>query len=539
VTPWYCRPSVSHRDGRQPPRARVPAREVRAQLERVFASADFDGSKRSRELLRFIVEESLAGRADAITQPTIATRVFGRRDDFDAVVDPIVRIQAGRLRRSLERYYLLSGAPDPVRIELPKGAYAAAFRTVAANGSTAREVGPTDVALASAADEWPAVWVGAIETTPGEPELAAPAEHLRDVLALELGGYRIVRVVRQGPAEPKSRSRARFAIVGTLRRRNGTLAMSARLVDRSSGDQIWGGDHEAAADAGPESPELDDMARAVAARVGSEEGVLVRLLAGERRNRKAEEATTYDAILGAYDFFFVRDRRTVPGVVEALRGVVAAEPECGLAWTLLGRLYLANSLLEAAPIPTPIEQATSYAQTGVRLDPTSRVARAALAATLLFSGEIAAAREELDRALALNPGSFVYLEMIGWLLTLCGDGDRGPSVVRRAVDRNPSCLPHAAHALWVAGLQSGDFEGAYRAALDYRDPTFFWRALMRASCLGLLGRAREARAAVGELLEQQPDFRTRGVELIGRFIRSPEVMKRIVAGLATAGLRLR
>ncbi|MVD21683.1 hypothetical protein D6U55_19590, partial [Vibrio cholerae] len=73
------------------------ARVVREELERVFASADFDGSRRSRELLRFLVEESLAGRGDAVTQPMIATRVFGRRDDFDAVVDPIVRIQAGRL----------------------------------------------------------------------------------------------------------------------------------------------------------------------------------------------------------------------------------------------------------------------------------------------------------------------------------------------------------------------------------------------------------------------------------------------------------
>ena len=46
-------------------------------------------------------------------------------------MDPIVRIQAGRLRRSLERYYLLSGKDDPVRIELPKGTYVPVFHSMA------------------------------------------------------------------------------------------------------------------------------------------------------------------------------------------------------------------------------------------------------------------------------------------------------------------------------------------------------------------------------------------------------------------------
>ena len=77
-----------------------------------------------------MVEEALAGRGEELTQAAIATQVFGRKDDFDALLDPIVRIQAGRLRRSLERYYLLAGKADPVRIGLPKGSYLPAFVAV-------------------------------------------------------------------------------------------------------------------------------------------------------------------------------------------------------------------------------------------------------------------------------------------------------------------------------------------------------------------------------------------------------------------------
>src|SRR6185503_11236328 len=85
----------------QAPRAEA----VRRELERVFASADFDATRRSREFLRFVVEEALANRGGDISQAAIAVQVFGRRPDFDGGIDPIVRIQAGRLRRSLERYY--------------------------------------------------------------------------------------------------------------------------------------------------------------------------------------------------------------------------------------------------------------------------------------------------------------------------------------------------------------------------------------------------------------------------------------------------
>ena len=109
-------------DSRQKGSAGSPpeADGVLAELERIFASEDFDASPRSRAFLRFIVEETLAGRPAGLTQDAIATRVFGRREDFDPTFDPIVRIQAGRLRRPLERYYLLGGADDPVRIELPR-----------------------------------------------------------------------------------------------------------------------------------------------------------------------------------------------------------------------------------------------------------------------------------------------------------------------------------------------------------------------------------------------------------------------------------
>jgi adenylate cyclase len=105
----------------------ISADDVRAQLARILASPDFDASERNRRFLSHIVEETLAGRGDRIKAYGIAVAAFDRDDSFDPQSDPIVRIEASRLRRSLERYYLLAGKDDPLRIEIPKGGYVAAF----------------------------------------------------------------------------------------------------------------------------------------------------------------------------------------------------------------------------------------------------------------------------------------------------------------------------------------------------------------------------------------------------------------------------
>src|SRR5262245_2111049 len=93
------------------------------ELERILASREFDASSRGRALLRFLVEETLAGRATLLTETAIAGRLFGRDEDFDPSLDPIVWLQAGRLRRSLDRFYRQAGAADAVSIELRRGTY--------------------------------------------------------------------------------------------------------------------------------------------------------------------------------------------------------------------------------------------------------------------------------------------------------------------------------------------------------------------------------------------------------------------------------
>lgn len=104
------------------------ANEVRQQLARILGSAAFRVSLQLSRFLSFVVEATLAGQGDRIKAYTIAVEALGRRSDFDPQTDPIVRVEAGRLRIALVRYYSGAGRNDPLVIDLPRGAYVPTFR---------------------------------------------------------------------------------------------------------------------------------------------------------------------------------------------------------------------------------------------------------------------------------------------------------------------------------------------------------------------------------------------------------------------------
>jgi eukaryotic-like serine/threonine-protein kinase len=118
----------------------MDAERVRAQLDRILASAAFADAERASSFLRFVVERALEGRSGETKEFVIAVEALGRNTSFDPKSDPIVRVEAGRLRDRLSSYYEDEGEADRVLISLPKGGYVPEFserHSSAAPGRTA------------------------------------------------------------------------------------------------------------------------------------------------------------------------------------------------------------------------------------------------------------------------------------------------------------------------------------------------------------------------------------------------------------------
>ena len=102
--------------------------EIRAALGRMVASESFRTCPRLAAFLRFVIEATLRGESAHLKGYTIAVEALGRSGDFDPQQDPIVRVEAGRLRRVIQHYYAGPGAKDLLVIDVPRGHYIPTFR---------------------------------------------------------------------------------------------------------------------------------------------------------------------------------------------------------------------------------------------------------------------------------------------------------------------------------------------------------------------------------------------------------------------------
>jgi hypothetical protein len=111
-----------------PPELDEAGREVVLQeLERILSSKHFKSADRCKQFLRYVVLGKLDGHVERLKERTIGTEVFQRPPGYATGDDPVVRVQAGEVRRRLEQYYQEVLQPSPVRIELPVGSYAPVF----------------------------------------------------------------------------------------------------------------------------------------------------------------------------------------------------------------------------------------------------------------------------------------------------------------------------------------------------------------------------------------------------------------------------
>ena len=247
---------------------------------------------------------------------------------------------------------------------------------------------------------------------------------------------------------------------------------------------------------------------------------------------------TYEAILRYYECRKVFSADTFLNALEALKVASVNEPECGLVWAMLGRLYSLNYSLELMNLVTPLKEAIGFCEKGVYLNPDNQRVRILLAFARLFSNEIPAGLAEAERALALNPNSLLFMDIIGYLFTLFGDWERGPALIRKAIKLNPYHDISVHYALWVDWVRQEKYQQAYLETLNFRRPMLFWDPLIKAATFGLLGRYEEGKLAAQELLKLKPDFTTRGRILIKHYIKFDEIVERIIEGLRNVNVIL-
>ena len=521
-------------------KAETSDRSVRQQLERLCRSAEFADSPRAVQFLRFVVEEALAGRTDELSQRVLAERVFGRGAEFDPSTNPIVRMQAGRVRQALEHYYLTVGKHDPIAISLPKGSYAPTFEA---------KTGAEPV-LGKHGGMPPFLLVTPFCNHSGREDLEFIAQGLGSELAAALDSYQTARVLLLpgNPQDDKAvaeqtqklcEGAPSFLVKGTVSWRSGSLRIAVRLEDACSGVQHWSYEDRCRTATEDRDTFLDEMVKRVAASIAEEQGVVVQQSLPRMEQVSPTEANAYEAILHLYNAERSASLETFENALAALRHAVEVAPSDGRLWTGLARLCAVNYSMEFLPkAQVPIEEVIAYAEKGVRLSTANQRAWSVLSYAHTIAGDLPRGREAILTALAQNPDSLFFRDVVGYLLTLQGDWERGPAIAREAVRINPFVREAVFCALWLDAFRQEAFDDAYAWAQRFMNPTNFWSPLMAAVPLVRLGKQKKAEHAVAHLLQLRPDFRENGHRLIRHYVKFEDLACRIEDALELAGMDL-
>ena len=497
-------------------------------LRRVLDSSVFRSAPRSRDLLAFVVAETLAGRGHRLKERTVARGGLGRSPGFDGRSDPSVRVQAGRVRAALERYYATEGADESIRIGLPRGSYVATFEPLGPGSDAHGEAGPTPGATGLPPSRaavphqrrgeglGPGVVVVQLADLRPDTSPANTAVALTASLVQALSRFPGLRVIgptvgEQGAGaavDVRATARefdAQYVLTGAIRSSRTSWRLLARLHDGASSVVVWAETVERPVTTFSGFVDEDEVVRRVAGTVGDFRGAVHR--DASRRSDLAGSQDVYGAMLAYYAYL----DDTSPAKLEAARArldrAVGVAPDNPVLLAMLASTYAVAAVMNWAPDrDTALRRAEALARSAIAVDAAHAQAWTALSLVSHGRGEVAQCREHAVRAIELAPDHPSVLYMAGAALAVSGDWNRALACIRASNRLNPH-HPGYQHAyLALDLLLSGDHAGAYAEASLITQPEQLWGPLLRCLALAGIGRDDRAEEELAEVLRAEPTF---------------------------------
>ena len=467
--------------------------KIREQLDRILRSKTFHTVERLKRFLEFIVLETVEGRGDQLKEFVVGVQVFGKEHSFDPRNDPIVRVQARRLRARLSRYYTEEGQADELLIELPKGGYSAVLR----NREFAAPKRSVTVALVSRNT----VLVLPFADLSPRGDLGYLCRGFCQEIITALTKLESARVVAFDTADPSGgagseadgRPQAAATVTGSIQRSGDDIRITLQIIDGASGTYLWS--------------EGLDRTLGDAFRVQEEvaQAVLTKIQLGLAEGRSGIVTRRSTENLAAYNLYqqgrYHLDQRTEEGLRKAadfFDKVIAEDPHYAQAYAGLADAYgllghygvlspaevwtrtSSNAAWAVLEDDNSSEAHTSLAHVkatqdwdwkgaenefrrAIRLDPRNATAHHWYASSCLAAtGRLDEASEEMAFAQAINPISSIIARDVAVISYYRREFDDALEKCDHTVELNP----HFSPAYWMLGLvqqQRGDYEEAAAA----------------------------------------------------------------------------
>ena len=467
---------------------------IRKQLHKIISSKAFRQGDRLQRFLGFVVDEALTGRGDQLKEYPIGIDVFGKDQSFDPRMDPIVRVQARRLRMRLQTYYHDEGQADAIVIEMPKGGYAPTFRKV--------DQKPVRASLTPALVSRNTVAVRHFEDCSSNGSQRYLTHGLSSEIMHRLSSMESLVVLDGTTPQSDAGSQAALIVSGALRQSGDVLRINMQITDALRGNILWSESIDRPI--GDVFTLQEDVARMLT------EAVMPELLGQAQggRSRVGNLAANNMYLQGLYQL----NQRTESGLRKAMeyfQSAVHEDPGFAKAYAGMAdaQLLMANYGVSA---PTEVwtktasnashavllddessEAHTTFAhvkaiqdwdwagseqefRTAIRLDPRNSMAHHWYAISCLVTlGRLDEALQEISIAQSLDPVSSIISRDMAQIFHFRREYDRALEQCDYTIEQNP----HFSAAYWTLGLvqeQRGEPEeaiAAFQRAIELSPPS--------------------------------------------------------------------
>jgi TolB-like protein/Tfp pilus assembly protein PilF len=520
---------------------------VREQLDRILGSGPFLQAQRRRRFLEYVVNETLAGRGERLKGYDIAREVFNRPESFDPNVDPIVRVEAARVRDKLREYYEADGRSDPIRIDLPKGSYVphiefrqslpdqpdttnpdqylvaglvASQRNSRATALIAASTIAVSLMLIAGFGAWK--WSASRTTLSGKTSIAVlPFENIGNDdqwnrfaagiagdIVTDLSHSKDLFVVASSSTEAYEGKHAdavsvgrdlgiRYVLEGSIQASDNQMRVTAQLVDTNTGGYVWSKRYD--------RPAADlfkvqsDVTENIAATLTGYEGAVAEAERSLIKRKPPSDLTAYDFYLLGME---AKHKVTKEGFDEGeklFRKALQIDPQ--LARAYVGLAYIDEYRVDLGLGISPednLAKLNEDARNAVQVDPADGETQLVLGHAFAYHGMADQALEQFAKAEALAPNNADLLILIAWFLPQLGQPERAVVLSEKALRLNPNYPYWYNQGLRIAYFFGREFDKSVKYSKLITTP-FATDYAFLASATAMAGNVTEANRLASEV----------------------------------------
>ena len=514
--------------------------EILEFLDKIINSEQFTGQKNLVKMLRYVTEKTLLGEQNSIKAYAIAVDVFDRPTSFDAATDTIVRVQAGKLRRTLEWYYRSDGSEDAIRFHIPKGTYVPQF--------ISRAEYFKDYTHASSQKRkharLPRIGVMPFVNETGHKEQDMFSAGIAEQLSDELSSFSGIEVISHrsihsyvghsddGDEHVICRFNLDYLLTGSVYHHNNKIRTAVALIDCSSNNQVWSGRFEDEKAIKTYFQIQDAISDKILPLIGDTFGIIPLNHFKPSIDKYATDVSLAEGYFNFYHYNLNLNSDNHTRTLELLTRLKTKHFQDPTLLAMLGVLEVDAVVLFYGAYDQHIPAAFDLAHKALQLDASNQQVHFTMCYVMLLQGNLDEVRYHASQIVDINPKAAYMKGVAGWFIALTGDYDTGLGLIEESKNLNP-LYPSWFHLPYLLKcFQQEDYGSALKEAHLFGMADYYWGPMLRAITYSHLDKEDHAQLEYRKAVELNPELANRPKHFISYFVRSPELIEQMVDRLS-------